>query len=212
MTGLDEHDLNEHLCLAAAGLAGLSAARSNIVSFSGERAIAVERYDRRHSHGALHRIHQEDTCQALAIAPMRKYQNEGGPFNWIIAGTDAHAKNYSLLLAGSQVRLAPLYDVASALPYDDMYLPKLRMAMRIGGEYRVDAVRGRHWRRFAEQNGLDAQDVLTQVDALAARTPDCFAAAADDDAVRSLGSTLPVRLVQRVSRRAARCRQVLTEV
>ncbi|WJK43342.1 type II toxin-antitoxin system HipA family toxin [Solwaraspora sp. WMMA2056] len=243
VTGLDEHDLNEHLCLAAAGLAGLPTARSNIVSFHGERAIAVERYDRRHSRGALHRIHQEDTCQALAIAPMRKYQNEGGPspeqiiellrrevrpagvaaehisrfvdalaFNWIIAGTDAHAKNYSLLLAGSQVRLAPLYDVASALPYDDMYLPKLRMAMRIGGEYRVDAVRGRHWRRFAEQNGLDAQEILTQVDALAARTPDCFAAAADDDAVRSLGSTLPVRLVQRVTSRAARCRQVLTEV
>lgn len=51
-------------------------------------------------------------------------------FTWIIAGTDAHAKNYSLLLAGPQVRLAPLYDVASALPYDDMYLPRLRMAMR----------------------------------------------------------------------------------
>ena len=38
-------------------------------------------------------------------------------WNWLIAGTDAHAKNYSLLLAEDQVRLAPLYDVASALPY-----------------------------------------------------------------------------------------------
>jgi len=38
-------------------------------------------------------------------------------WNWLIAGTDAHAKNYSLLLAGNDVRLAPLYDVASALPY-----------------------------------------------------------------------------------------------
>ncbi len=38
-------------------------------------------------------------------------------WNWLIAGTDAHAKNYSLLLAGDQVRLAPLYDIASALPY-----------------------------------------------------------------------------------------------
>ena len=40
-------------------------------------------------------------------------------FNWLIAGTDAHAKNYSLLLAGNQIRLAPLYDIASILPYDD---------------------------------------------------------------------------------------------
>jgi serine/threonine-protein kinase HipA len=33
-------------------------------------------------------------------------------FNWLIAGTDAHAKNYSLLLAGHRIRLAALYDVA----------------------------------------------------------------------------------------------------
>ena len=37
-------------------------------------------------------------------------------WNWLIAGTDEHAQNYGLLLAGDQVRLAPLYDVASALP------------------------------------------------------------------------------------------------
>ena len=38
-------------------------------------------------------------------------------FNWLIAGTDAHAKNFSLLIApGPQIRLAPLYDLASALP------------------------------------------------------------------------------------------------
>jgi serine/threonine-protein kinase HipA len=36
--------------------------------------------------------------------------------NWLIAGTDAHAKNYSMLLTPGQIRLAPLYDVASALP------------------------------------------------------------------------------------------------
>ena len=53
-------------------------------------------------------------------------------FNWLIGGTDAHAKNYSMLLGGAQVRLAPLYDVASSLPYDDMFVPKLKMAMRIG--------------------------------------------------------------------------------
>jgi serine/threonine protein kinase HipA of HipAB toxin-antitoxin module len=43
-------------------------------------------------------------------------------YNWIIGSTDAHAKNYSVLLSGLQVRLASLYDVASTLPYDDMYV------------------------------------------------------------------------------------------
>jgi len=41
-------------------------------------------------------------------------------YNWIIRGTDAHAKNYSVLLSGSQVRLARLYDIATAsTPYTD---------------------------------------------------------------------------------------------
>lgn len=105
----------------------------------------VERYDRIRQRDRWVRIHQEDLCQALGIHPARKYENEGGPnaakivellrsqssapeedissfvdsliFNWLIAGTDAHAKNFSLLL-GSQgaVRLAPFYDLASVLP------------------------------------------------------------------------------------------------
>lgn len=57
--------------------------------------------------------------------------------NWLLAGSDAHAKNYSLLLSGPQVRLAPLYDVASALPYRDFDAPKFTMAMKVGGTYHL---------------------------------------------------------------------------
>jgi serine/threonine-protein kinase HipA len=54
-------------------------------------------------------------------------------FNWFIAGTDAHAKNYSLLLAeGPNVRLAPLYDIASMLPYKGIDVKKIKLAMKIG--------------------------------------------------------------------------------
>jgi serine/threonine-protein kinase HipA len=242
VAGLDEHDLNEHLCLSAAHRAGLPAARSYVVTFELERAIAVERYDRIYqaAGGRIRRVHQEDTCQALGLAPTVKYQSEGGPspeqiidllrreihparaaeaqvarfvdalaFNWIIAGTDAHAKNYSLLLAARQVRLAPLYDVASALPYDDMYLPRLRMAMRVGGEDRVESISGRHWRRFAEANRLDADEIVARVDALAARTPDCLTEATQDGGVKALGSGLPARLSERVTAHALRCREAL---
>jgi serine/threonine-protein kinase HipA len=65
---------------------------------------------------------------------------------WLIAGTDAHAKNYSLLLAGDQVRLAPLYDVAPAPPYPDLPVRRLRFAMRLGGDYRVELCTGRRAR------------------------------------------------------------------
>jgi len=230
ISGLDDHDLNEHLCLAAARHLGLDAATSRIISFEGERVVLVDRYDRlRRADGTIGRLHQEDLCQALGIPPVIKYQSEGGPspeqilgllqsescrwrfvdalaFNWIIAGTDAHAKNYSLLLSGSEVRLAPLYDLASALPYDEMYPQKLRMAMRIGGEYRIAAIRARHWRRFAETNGLDPEATIARIDDLAARTPDAFKAAAHDT-----DGDLGERLRQRVTAHASHCRAALAK-
>jgi serine/threonine-protein kinase HipA len=126
-------------------------------------------------------------------------------FNWVIGGTDAHAKNYSVLLAGSQVRLAPMYDVASALAYDDMYVPRLRMAMKIGGEYRMEAVRGRHWRRFAATNGLDPDEVISRVSRIATQTPDALATAGKTEAVEAVRSKLPPRLVDRIAERAKEC-------
>lgn len=239
--GFDDHDLNEHLCLRAAHIAGLRTAASRVLSFGDERVVAVERYDRRRlTDGTVVRVHQEDVCQALSVPPTRKYQSEGGPtpeqvialirasvigetaveqdvgrfvdalaFNWLIAGTDAHAKNYSVLLAERQVRLAPLYDVASSLPYDDMYLPRLRLAMRIGSEYRVAAIRGRHWADFARQNGLDPDRTISRVDDLARRLPGAFREAASADAITALGSALPGHLTGRVTEHAERCRKAL---
>ena len=233
VAGLDDHDLNEHLCLDAAGRAGLVVARTRVAQFAGESAIVVERYDRRQVDGALIRIHQEDFCQAMSIPPTRKYQNEGGPgvkeivkllrsampsriadeaiwrfldalaWNWIIAGTDAHAKNYSLLLADDQVRLAPLYDVASALPYDT-HERKLRLAMKIGGDYRVFLYHDT-WDVAANDLGLDSEAVHARVEELAASASDAFADAASVPDVVALRRPLPARLVDLVTERAKRC-------
>ena len=241
IAGFDDHDLNEHLCLQAARIAGLRTAHSRVLSFGKERAVVVERYDRHSaSGGRVTRVHQEDACQSLGVPPTAKYQSDGGPspeqvvalirravgpppvaeqevgrfvdalaLNWLIAGTDAHAKNYSLLLTARQIRLAPLYDVASSLPYDDMYLPRLRLAMRIGTEYRVAAITGRHWTLFAEQNGLDPARTLARVDELARRLPAAFRTAGRADDVVQLGSALPDRLAGRVEEHAEQCRAAL---
>jgi serine/threonine-protein kinase HipA len=231
--GLDDHDLNEHLCLDAASRAGLVVARTRVSRFGDESAIVVDRYDRRMVNGRLVRIHQEDVCQALDVPPSRKYQNEGGPgprevarllrtvmppriaddavwrffdalaWNWLIAGTDAHAKNYSLLLSGGAVRLAPLYDVASALPYG-AHDKKLRFAMKIGGDYRAFPYHNT-WDAAAHDLGVDPEPAIDRVLELAARAPDTFAAAAAAPEVASLGRPLPGRLVDLVADRAARC-------
>ena len=43
IAGLDDHDLNEHLCLSAAGRAGLTVARTRIVRFASRTAVVIDR-------------------------------------------------------------------------------------------------------------------------------------------------------------------------
>lgn len=60
-------------------------------------------------------------------------------FNILAGCTDAHAKNYSLLLDGTSVRLAPLYDLASYAAYWDGEA-RLNSAMNVGGEYGLEHI------------------------------------------------------------------------
>jgi serine/threonine-protein kinase HipA len=239
VAGLDDHDLNEHLCLDSARRAGLVVARTRVQTFADESAIVVERYDRRFVDGQLVRIHQEDLCQALGVHPDRKYQRDGGPspgdianllrnvmpprqaelevwrffdalvWNWLVAGTDAHAKNYSLLLSGTGVRLAPLYDIASALPYGT-HERKLRFAMKIGGDYRVYTERNT-WDKAAQELGLNVESALERVVILAERAPDAFADSARAPEVAALGRPVPARFVDLVADRVTRCLSLMPQ-
>lgn len=197
----DGHAENEHFCLALARRLGLPVAHSRVQRFDGEPAIVVARFDRLEHHGRLHRVHQEDLCQALGIQPTSKYQSDGGPgpaaiaqllrthssspvqdvatlidalaFNWLIAGTDAHAKNYALLFgSGGRLRLAPLYDLGSALPYDSLRQDKLTMAMKIGNTYRLRDVRRHHWEKLLRQLGVDVDQSMVRIIAMATALPD----------------------------------------
>jgi serine/threonine-protein kinase HipA len=183
------HAENEHLCLALARELRLPAARSEVRSFAGELAIVVARFDRVLHAGRVQRVHQEDLAQALAVHPAAKYQADGGPspaaivallrlhsdepasdvdtftrallFNWLIGGTDAHAKNYALLHApGSLVRLAPLYDVASILPYAQYDPRRTKLAMKIGAHDRLHDITEADWRRLALELALPEESLV----------------------------------------------------
>ena len=170
---------------------------ADIMQIGEKRVLCVKRYDRSASaSGNITRWHQEDLCQALGRYPNQKYQADGGPsaaeivklldrfsddrsddvsrfimalaLNWVIAGTDAHSKNYSLLHApGNFVRLAPFYDLASWLPYErDPNSTKVKLAMSIGGTYRLHQIDGSRWRKWAGEAGLDTSWVKACVLAL----------------------------------------------
>lgn len=124
--------------------------------------------------------------------------------NWLIGGTDAHAKNYAILLGGGgAVRLAPLYDLASALAYPDMDPAKARLAMRIGGEYRMRNIGMARWRKLAAEVKTDEDALIDRIRAMAGELPDRLA-----DEIRRLsaaGITHPVidTLAHALPRRAA---------
>ena len=190
---------NEHFCLRLAEALGLPATKSWVEDFGGVPVIVIERFDRTMRGGRAHRLHQEDMCQALGTRPQTKYQNQGGPspkaiaellwdnatesrrdvltfadaliFNWLVGGTDAHAKNYSLLLEpDSRARLAPLYDLASSIPYPRQIDPrKAKLAMKIGRHYRIREVSRQDWNRCASELRLRTSELSERLDSMMAR-------------------------------------------
>lgn len=193
------HIENEHFCLTLAAKLGMLVAKSQVCRFGQESAIVIERYDRVPLGQSFLRVHQEDLCQALGVHPIQKYQSEGGPdilsimallnrssqpvedrrrfieaiiFNYLILGTDAHAKNFSLLLGrNQQVRLARFYDIASFLPYAKRR-NDARFAMKIGGHYLDGEITMRHFEKMAHSSEFPAQELRRILADMATRLPD----------------------------------------
>src|SRR2546421_1062909 len=195
---------NEHFCLSLTRRMGLAAAYSEWQSIGGIPTLIVERYDRIQREGHWHRVHQEDCCQALGVHPDAKYENEGGPgypellsllnatddpqadrerlmagacLSFLLAATDMHAKNFSLLHARASprpsLRLAPFYDIASAWPYRRrLPIQKIKLALRIGGHYRLREILPRHFRKPALAGSYSADALLAMLADLSRRLPD----------------------------------------
>lgn len=115
---------NEMFCMRLARMVGIDAPDVSLHFVDDALYYLVERYDRHvGQNGIVARIHQEDFCQALGIAPEIKYEREGGPaiaacqdviakhasrpatdrikllniilFNYLVGNADAHGKNFS---------------------------------------------------------------------------------------------------------------------
>ena len=234
----DGYAENEHYCLELARGLGLTVPNSDILHFEDEIAMVIDRYDRIHLKQVWHRVHQEDLCQALGFPPTKKYQNEGGPsvadivnllrnysrtpvpdvqtfvdavaFNWLVAGTDGHSKNYSVLIgAGGNVRLAPLYDLASILPYTDMNLPKAKLAMKIGGEYLLRNIGLYRWEKMAAELRLESDALIQRADGFARQLPELAENIRRQLNKEGIKHNILDRLEQTITERSMHCRKLL---
>lgn len=204
--GFDGLVENEHLCQDIAARLEMPAARSFVLMLDQPYIVVerFDRLPPAPGTQLPRRIHQEDMCQALGLMPTGKYQEDGGPgipqittlirrvsaspevdverflkanmFNWLIGGTDAHAKNYSFLIgAGDEIRLAPLYDLSSQLPYPDLIAQ--RVAMKIGDRYDFALVTPADWRALARSCALDEERIIGMLTDMARALPDVISAA-----------------------------------
>lgn len=225
---------NEALCLTLARRVGLRAPEVSTGRAGRRLYLLVARYDRLPQGPALRRLHQEDFCQALGLPPSAKYQHNqvrgpkgsfaammdrlraiGGAaevfrlwdamvFNVLCCNTDAHLKNYSILIRGDGVDLAPIYDVMCATVWPGI---TENLALDVDDKRRGAYVEGRHWAREAEKCGLAPRVALGRVGALAKAIPDRLAEARGAVAAMPAGDHPLLDEVDQAIR--ARCASIL---
>ena len=229
---------NEGFCMALAEAMKIKPAKSKIHSVLNRSFLLVERYDRIvDARGLRQRLHQEDFCQALAVVPEMKYQNEGGPdlvqcfelvrrvtrpsapqilrlldhviFNALIGNHDAHAKNFSLLYSGKTPVLAPLYDTLSTAAYPTL-TPK--MAMKIGSKYKFSEVQARHWDQFAEGVGLAKAQARRRILELAKSLPPAARELQASAEQGFAGNAVVERIIELIEQRCALTIRRLTDL
>ncbi|MCW2955901.1 MAG: toxin HipA [Thermoleophilia bacterium] len=219
----------EHFCLHLARSSGLDAASADMRMIGDFPVLLVERFDRIWNDGRVARVHQEDTCQALGISSLTKYESEGGPsisdvvklarthvtppgravlelldragFHELVGNADAHGKNWSFLLE-PVVTPTPLYDVVCTLAWNDL---DERLAMAIGGERRASRIDLECWERQAVTLGLAPRLVRRRLIDQAAALRDRVGAVRERwQPITDAGNTAVDRVVEIVRQRCER--------
>jgi serine/threonine-protein kinase HipA len=202
--------------------------------------LLVKRYDRTDVGGRCRRLHQEDYCQALGKPPSAKYESNQtgtrGPtlkdmfditrrhmspteivhlldmviLNVLTCNSDAHAKNYSIMIRAGNASLAPMYDIMCGEVWENV---TKNLAQKIAGISRGDHLKKTHWQQFARECGLNPRQVIDRVDVLAKSAIAEAELAASEVAIMPAGTHAVLdQTRQAVERRARRLLTQLQEL
>ncbi|MEZ4742004.1 MAG: type II toxin-antitoxin system HipA family toxin [Bdellovibrionota bacterium] len=147
-SNIRESVYNEYYCMRLAKLVGLNVPDCKVLDDNNHPLFITKRFDRfKGTDGKIHRIHQQDFCQAQGIVSEQKYEEKGGPslkdnyelikanvtikkrpstlfayldwicFNLLIGNNDSHSKNISFLLNNHKIELSPFYDLICTAIY-----------------------------------------------------------------------------------------------
>lgn len=185
---------NEAFCLTLAKRMKIPTPKVTTGKAGKRTYLLVKRYDRTDVGGRCRRLHQEDFCQALGKPPSAKYESNQtgicGPtlrdmfdltrrhmppteivrlldmviLNVLACNSDAHAKNYSIMIRAGYASLAPIYDIMCGEVWENV---TKNLAQKIAGMSRGDRLKRAHWQQFArESGGLNPRQVIDRVAAL----------------------------------------------
>jgi serine/threonine-protein kinase HipA len=231
---------NEAFCLTLAKRMGIPTPEVTTGQAGNRTYLLVKRYDRTDVGGRCRRLHQEDYCQALGRLPSAKYESNqtgaGGPtlkdmfditrrymspieivrlldmviLNVLACNSDAHAKNYSIMIRAANAFLAPMYDIMCGEVWENVTKD---FAQKIAGISRGDHLKRAHWQQFARECGLNPRQVIDRVYVLAK------SAIAEAESAASEVATMPAgthavldQARQAVQRRARRLLTQLQEL
>ena len=149
-------------------------------SLADASALAIRRFDR----DGQARIHTEDFAQVFNQYPERKYERfsyadigrvlatvaDAGAVDQfarrliycaLIGNADMHLKNWSLIYPdGFTPKLSPAYDLLATV----VYMNDPKMALRLGGTKRWDALTLDDFRQLAKRMGVTHQTVLRPIE------------------------------------------------
>jgi serine/threonine-protein kinase HipA len=228
---------NEAFCLTLAKRMRIPAPKITTGRAGKRTYLLVKRYDRTDLGGRCRRLHQEDYCQALCKPPSAKYESNQtgtrGPtlkdmfditrrhmppteiirlldmviLNVLACNSDAHAKNYSIIIRAGNASLAPMYDIMCGEVWENV---TKNFAQKIAGMSRSDHLKRPHWQQFARECGLNPRQVIDRVCALAkSAVAEAEPAASEVAAMPAGNHAILDQTRQAVERRA---RQLLTQL
>ena len=208
----EDVQLNEAICQVAARKCGIPVPEVEIIPTE-VPLFCTKRFDRAFSEDGRvvdglrrpARLHQEDFCQALGIAPERKYEDGNRhylaqvaqlvrsysaqpiedlgnlwslvAFNYLIGNCDAHLKNIAFVRDSTwtQMKLAPFYDLVCTTCYDEL---AGSFAMSIGGKRKLALIDRSAFEREAESLHLATRESERILCSLADSVPDAVREAA----------------------------------
>ncbi len=127
-------------------------------------------------------------------------------FNWLICNTDAHSKNYSILLGPNAARLAPLYDIWSIMAGDPHHHQAHSLAMSALADPRILAANNpQAWRATAAAVGLDPSEGVDRVERIAGAVPEALERAVSELDPQHRAAQVVATLSSMIPTRAATC-------